>query len=91
MGLSPKLTPGELMQWSDQWRDLLWIVWIIVKCALVAGSVLICGRSLAALSTWLSMNSGEIWSASMVRALSDVFAMFTFICLAIRDIRKYFF
>jgi hypothetical protein len=96
MDLSPKLTPDKLatlarMQWCDQWRDLLWIVWIIVKCAIVAGIVLICGRALELLSLHLFVNAASNWSVSVVRVLSDVFAMFTFICLAVRDIWIYFF
>jgi len=96
MHFSTKVTPDELagaspMQWRDQWRDLAWIVWIIVKCAIVAASVLICVRDLEVLSSWLFMNGAENWSASVVRVLSDVFAMFTFVCLAARDIWMSFF
>jgi hypothetical protein len=79
------------MQWRDQREDLVCILWIIAKCAIVAASVLLCGRGLQLLSIELFVNGAETWSVSMVRTLSDVFAIVTFVCLALRDIWLYFF
>lgn len=96
MPLFPKSTLNELasqspMHWRVQRQDLFCILWIILKCAIVAGFVLLCGRGLEFLSTWLSTNGAETWSVRVVRALSDIFAIVTFVCLAVRDIWLYFF
>jgi hypothetical protein len=83
--------PRSPMQWRDQSQDLLWVLWIIVRCAIVAGVILVCGRGLELVSGWLFKGGTTNWSVGVVRVLSDLFAIVTFLCLAIRDIWVYFF
>ena len=71
--------------------DLFWVIWIILKSAVVTDVVLLCGRGLQLLSTWLFTSGTENWSAGVVRTLSEVFAIITFVSLVIRDFCTYFF
>jgi hypothetical protein len=68
-------------------NDLLAILAIIVKELIVAVAILASGWVLLELSARWSPHGG--WSAEVIKALSELFAILAFVVLAIRDLWRY--
>jgi hypothetical protein len=78
-------TGRELFKWHLD--DLVATLLIVFKELVVSIAILGSGRVLVAVSGWWFPHGG--WSTELVKTLSEVFAIFAFIVLAVRDIWRY--